>query len=210
MFGQVGLSKQNRSGSALFVILSVPLDKFNIVTTGRILKLRDVINMDIKICIGVSKSPLGSLHKRPNISEIVQIPTLKPYLFLFLMIRHIQWHWLRSPRSMPHLLQFMLNISETVQNCAYEPYILLFLIIRHIQWYWLGVPRVCPTPSVHKRLNISETVQNPIPKLYILLFLMIRHIQWHWPWTPWGYAPPPPMIPTRDPLGVRPTPFHFK
>ena len=38
---------------------------------------------------GVHAAP-SSLHKRPDISETVQIPTPKPYILLFLIIRHIQ------------------------------------------------------------------------------------------------------------------------
>ena len=53
---------------------------------------------------GHASSP--SLHKRPNISETVRIHTLKQYIFLFLMIKHIQWHQpggpLGSTGAMPH------------------------------------------------------------------------------------------------------------
>ena len=68
------------------------------ITTGRIvLKFGDMIDMDMKFCKRISKDPLGVappplLHKRPNISETIQIPVPKPYIFLFLTIRCFHWH----------------------------------------------------------------------------------------------------------------------
>ena len=48
--------------------------------------------------------PIPSLHKKLNISETVQIPTHKPYIFVFLQIRHIQSH---KSRVMTHPLHFI-------------------------------------------------------------------------------------------------------
>ena len=48
-------------------------------------------------------APPPLLHKMCNSSETVRIPTPKPYIFLFLMIRHIQWPrpWVTWPRWRP-------------------------------------------------------------------------------------------------------------
>ena len=45
--------------------------------------------------LGPCPTPLS--NKNPNISETIQIPTPKPYIFFFLMSWHIQWHWQGGP-----------------------------------------------------------------------------------------------------------------
>ena len=59
-------------------------DKFSVTTGWSVLKFWDMIDMDMKFCKMVSKGPPRnappySLHKRPNISETLQIhpPPLK-------------------------------------------------------------------------------------------------------------------------------------
>ena len=52
----------------------------------------EVLQQGFKGSPGVHRghAPPPPLHKRPIISETVQIPTPKPHIFLFLMIIHIQ------------------------------------------------------------------------------------------------------------------------
>ena len=50
----------------------------------------EVLQEDFRGCPRGNASP-PSLYKRPNTSETVQTPALKPYIFLFLTIRQIQW-----------------------------------------------------------------------------------------------------------------------
>ena len=56
-------------------------------------------------------APPPSFHKMLNILETVQIPTFKPYILLFLMMRRSKWHgpWIPkgSPGGMPHPLHFI-------------------------------------------------------------------------------------------------------
>ena len=67
--------------------------------TAEFLFLNAPINILITTCVIATWDPWGPgegacpapfLHKMLNISETVRIPTHKPYIFLFLMIRRIQ------------------------------------------------------------------------------------------------------------------------
>ena len=71
-------------------------------------------------------APPPLLHKMPNISETIQIPTPKPYIILFPMISCIQWHWPDVPLGYapPPPVHIRHNISETVQNPSLKPYTL--------------------------------------------------------------------------------------
>ena len=67
-----------------------------------------------------------SLHLRPYISETIQIPTPKPYIFLFHMLRCIQWHQPGSPwghATIPSLYKrlgdFVL-LCNTTASCFYS------------------------------------------------------------------------------------------
>ena len=150
--------------------------------------------------------PTPSLHKRPNIWETNQIPTYKPYIFLFLMIRCIQWHQPGGHSgcagAMPNPLHFIKGLisQKPFRSPPLNHIYTCSLWLDTFSDTNLGVPGVepgpCPTPPLHKRPYISETVQIPTPKPYLYLFFMIRHIQWHQPGGPGdglGPCPIPPL-----------------
>ena len=145
-----------------------------------------------------------SFHKMLNISETVQIPTHKPYIFLFLMMRRIKWHgpWILkgSPGGMPHPLYFIKCVISRkpfrsppinhIYSCS-----LRYGAFSDMDFGTPGCPRVhAPPPSFYKMLNILETVQISTYKPYIFLLLMMRRNKWHGPWipkgSPGGHAPP--------------------
>ena len=62
------------------------LDYFSLTTKRIVLKFGDIVDMDVNLCKRVSKFKILD----SNISESIQIPTPNPYIFMFLVIRHIQ------------------------------------------------------------------------------------------------------------------------
>ena len=63
------------------IIIVIPYGKMHSLTLNR---------MSSVACL--SMNPPRSFHKKLSISETVQIPTHKPYIFMFHMTRHIQYH----------------------------------------------------------------------------------------------------------------------
>ena len=118
-----------------------------------------------------------------NISETIQIPTPKPYIYLCFLWYKAFSNTDREVRSgvarhvTPSSLHKRLNILETVQIPTPKPYIFIFLRIttfnntsREVS---KGVPGIAPNLLLHKLLDISETIQIPTPKPYIFIFLRI-------------------------------------
>ena len=74
-------------------------------------------------------------------------PHPKPYIFLLIMRRYIQWPWrwvpLDSPEGMPHPFHFIKGLTETVEIPPSKPYIFLFLMIRLIHCH-----RPCVLPDM--------------------------------------------------------------
>lgn len=113
------------------------------------------------------------------ILEKGQIPTHKPCIFLFLMIRRIQWpkpspiRLLLGRAPTPLFQKWLLNMSEMVET-PFINHIFSWSLCQYdqthsvIHWTPLGA---CHTPSFHVRPDISEMVKIPTPKPYILLFL---------------------------------------
>ena len=94
------ISRKPFRSPPITIYIRVPLDKAHLVTW-------------ILGPLGVSRvhAPPPSFHKMLNSFETVEIPNYEPYIFLFLMMRHIQWHglWIPkgSPGGMPHPLHFI-------------------------------------------------------------------------------------------------------
>ena len=122
---------------------------------------------------GHASPPL--LHKNPNISETIQITTPKPYIFFFLMLRRIEWHWQGPPwgHDAPPSLHLRPYISETIQIPTPKPYRFLFPILRCIQWHQPGSPWGHATiPSLYKRpVNTGRGLCIALQYYCILLFL---------------------------------------
>jgi hypothetical protein len=142
--------------------------------------------------------PLGSIPPPRkgillNILKIVEIPTPKPYIFLFLVYRGIQWYVGHDPWGEPHPL------GKGNSRISWKP--LRSPPLNHIYSCSLCkgasngmsvmTPGVIPTPRKEKLLNILKTVEIPTPKPYMFLFLVLRGIQWYVGHDPWGEPHPP-------------------
>ena len=114
-------------------------------------------------------APPPSFHKMLNILETVQIPTYKPYIFLFLMMRRVKWHgpWIpkESPGCMPHPLHFIKRVISR-KLFRSSPINHIYLVVPYDKLHLV----TWPTRSFHKMHNILETVQIPTHKPYIFLF----------------------------------------
>ena len=96
--------------------------------------------------LGPCPTPL--FNKNSNISETIQIPTPKPYIFFFLMLGHIQWHWQGPPwgHDAPFSLYLRLYISETIQTPTRKPYIFVF--------HMLVIPARVPLGPCHNLFTL--------------------------------------------------------
>ena len=107
-------------------------------------------------------APPPSLHEWQYISETVEIPTPKLYIFLFLMIKGIQLHrfWVPSGQACGQSPSLSLHkrpyISETFQIPTPKPYIFIFLMIRVIHCHRLWVPRGISPPLHFIKCVISQ------------------------------------------------------
>ena len=147
---------------------------------------------------GVLKSPRGHAPPLHFIKGLIsqkpfRSPPPWPYIFLFLMLRHIQWHHPGTPwgHAPPPLFHKNPNISETFRIPIPKPYIFFFLMLRHPVTL-TGDPPGGMTHLLHF-IYISETNQIPTPKPYIFWFHMLRCIQWHQPGSPWGHTTIPSL-----------------
>ena len=114
-----------------------------------------------------------TLHERQYISETVEIPTPKLYIFFFLMIKGIGLHrfWVPSGRACGHAPPLSLHkrpyIWETFQIPTPKPYIFVFLMIRvihcHRQWVPRGSPGGIPPPLHFIKCVISQKPLRPLP-----------------------------------------------
>ena len=139
-----------------------------------------------------STPPLRKL-KLLNILKTVEIPTPKPYIFLFLVLRSIQWYVGDDPWDQPHPPgNWNSWISWKPLRSPPQAIYILFSCVK-------GNPMVCrswplgstPPPRKLTLLNILKTVEIPTPKPYIFLFLVLRSIQWYVGHDPWGQPHPP-------------------
>ena len=116
-------------------------------------------------------------------------PPSKPYILVFLFMRHIQWHghWVPRGNAPPHY--FIEGIMSQ------KPYIFVFLVIRDIQWHRFWVPEVTPHPlSLHIRRNRNHLDPHHLP-----IYIFVTYVKMH------------SMTETLGPPGACPIPsFHKK
>ena len=109
-----------------------------------------------------------SLQLRPYISETIQISTPKPYIFLFHMLRCIQWHQPGSPwghATIPSLYKWPV-ITGRGLCIALQYYCILFHIF---------------LPGSPKKVIGTQCRLKPKPKLENLMNYF-SNILWHCRW----------------------------
>ena len=92
-------------------------------------------------------APTPSLHKRPFISEIIRIPTPKPYIFLFVLIRRIQGHrsWVSyAPTSSLHK-------GQISQKPFRSPPQTIYILVPYDKTHSMTQASYPPPPTLHFR-----------------------------------------------------------
>ena len=132
-------------------------------------------------------APPPLLHKRPYVSETVQMPNPKEYIFLFFMMTH-PVILTGSPRAMPHPLHFIkCQISQKIFRA---PPLAIYILVpqdknhpNDTDWGYSG--GIAHPSSFYKRPFMAETFQIPI-------YIVVPYEKTHPKDAP-GYAPPPPV-----------------
>jgi hypothetical protein len=91
--------------------------------------------------------------------ETNEIPTPKPYIFLFLVLSSIQWYVSHDPwgQTPPPGKGKLLNILKTFEIPTPKPFVFLFLALRSIPWY-VGHDLLGQTPPQER--EIAEYLDN--------------------------------------------------